>query len=234
MEFIARNLATGIERMAIKLLRHMVRYGPEMTVPINGVWTRIDPAEWHGKMRPIVHISGATGSIDLEVQYGLLLLQQQYQFMSANGQMNPWVGPEQIANSLRELAQSIGYRDHERFVRRPKPEEVGQYTQGLMQQKDPKVEIEEIKADVEHARMQSEGLKDKYRLDIDRGLGLLDQRVKARIAAAREKGENERQDKELAYKRWETGQQKDIAKMQAETQAKAARQGGSGGNSGSD
>ena len=38
----------------------MIAYGPEKDVLINGVWTRINPSEWQGRMRPVVHICGAT------------------------------------------------------------------------------------------------------------------------------------------------------------------------------
>ena len=166
-EFIARNLARGIEMLARKMLRAVSKYGDETKVFIDGEWQDIDPSRFGSTMRPIVHISGAVGSRDVEIQNVMLLIDQQLRFFEQGGFDNPWVGHKEIAETIRELISIFGFRNSHRFLKSPGPETVMEFLKILkdQQEPDPSVQVANIEAEVKELEAQAAAQMDKYRLD---------------------------------------------------------------------
>ena len=218
-EYIAGNVSQAIQQLGLKMLAALTRYGEPMSVQIAGHWQNVDPAMWSDTLRPIVHLSGAVGSRDLEVQFTGMAMQQMSAFIQMFGPANPWIGPMQLAEIMREAMQSYGFRADERFVSRPDDAQIQQFFQALAQQKDPKITVEELRNERERERLMTEAASNKYRLDIDRGSAIMDNRLKALIAASLDRRERDISKDELAVEREKIDAQKQIAESNARAQA---------------
>lgn len=166
-EFLAGRLSQGIEMLGRKLLALSTQYGDVQSVKIEGEWQEVDPTEWERTMRPIVHVSGAVGSLDIEIQNLLLLTQKISEFIQMAGPENPWAGFPEMAETLAELVSVCGFRNGDRFIKTPSPQQIQQFMEMLMarQQEDPKITAEKIKAEAKELEVQSAAQMDKYRLD---------------------------------------------------------------------
>ena len=166
-EDLARQASFGMAALGGRLLQAMVRYGEKMQVRIDDTYQEVDPSLFQSDMRPIVHVSGAAGSRSLEMSHLNVMFDRQVQMFEQLGPANPYIGVPEIMETFRELVDAFGFRNPHRFVKTPPQQKVEQFLQNLLNQKDPAVQIEEMKGAVEELRIEAEASGNKYRLDQD-------------------------------------------------------------------
>ena len=218
-EFIAWRLSGGFEILGRKLVTALRTHSQPVDVKLQGGWQQVNPAWWPDTLVPIVHVSGAVGSRDIEVEHLLLLFQKQNEMISAAGLENPWVGFPELAETLHALINTLGFRDVERFLKSPPQEISQQFIENILanQQEDPRVLVERMKQEGENTRAQGSAQVDKYRLDqtasTERGKKKADVRMK---------GAELKQDRELRMRELDIEEKKlelERDKIRAEREA---------------
>ena len=203
-EMLASNAAAGFAKACLKVLQALIRHGIQVDVKKDGKWEMISPSVWFGTPRPIVHVSAAAGSRDIEIAHLNGLFDKQERIIGIAGLDNPWVGIQELGNTLKELCNAYGFRDYERFVQRPPPEKAKVFMKRLLDSKKSDVIAKaEIEAKTAQDQIQAESQGNLYRLDQDARVQSNEQVSRASLDKMKIEEAAKTADKDREFKRWE-------------------------------
>ena len=165
-EYLARRLGVGMESLAKKIIMCAQQYLTEpFQVMIDGQMTPVDPGALKIGMQARVHISGALGNRDREIEHLMAAMNAQQGLIQIFGPSNPYIGVKEVANLISEMMNAFGFKDSGRFIRNATDEEINNYMQQMSQQEDPAITAKKIEAEsaVQQTKMTEQ--MNKYRLD---------------------------------------------------------------------
>lgn len=119
IELVARTFAnTGIKDLFILVHRLLRTYytRPEV-IRLRGEWVNIDPREWKERKDLQISVGLGTGNKDAQLMHLGTILQQQMGMLQAG---LPIVNPQNIYETMRQIAMNAGFKQPELFVTDPK------------------------------------------------------------------------------------------------------------------
>lgn len=164
VELLARNMAElGWKKVFRKLMRLMIKHqDTPRTVLVKGKPVKIDPRYWNADMHVNINVGLGTGSRDRDA--GMLQTVLGQQIALTDRLSGPF--PEKaldmlpyIHNTLTKFAESTGLKNPEMYYPPVTPEDLAAGKQRLQQmssQPDPKLQIEQTKAQAAIQIQQSE------------------------------------------------------------------------------
>ena len=112
VEMIARNFASGVERLFLIVHRLILQHGHASEVfRLRNQWVTVDPAQW--RKRNDVKISVGLGTGNKDSQMAQLMQMFQVQMAAAPTGV---ATPQNIYNTLYEVAKTAGFATPEKFV----------------------------------------------------------------------------------------------------------------------
>lgn len=152
-EMIARNMAAGLKIGMRKLLKLIVANQDfARQIAVAGQAFTIDPRPWSADMSVIVHPGAGLGDTETQIQYLMMTLNLQKEFLGAYGMENGMVGPAHIHATSEKLIHAMGYRSSLPFMGRPEQFQPPQQEQ----EQDPRAAMEAQKLQLEAQKMQME------------------------------------------------------------------------------
>lgn len=222
-EQIARRLSYGIQDMGTKVLQELIRHGQGIEIQSAGEWRHVQPSSWYGNPTPIVHISGAVGSRDVESAYLQNMEESAYGFIERAGPNNPWIGYTQVANIIAEKIKTFGFKNPERFISSPDQQIIKDFNTELQNQKPPEVQVAEMENQTKQAEISAEAAKDKYRLDTDKNTKRIEADARAKVDMAKVKSQEEIAKAQDSTKRYEIEMRAKIEREKMESAEKTAK-----------
>lgn len=220
LEMIARAAAAGLQSVFQTILALVVQHQTDVRQiqRVNQPPLVLDPAQWAPDASISLHVAIATASRNSQLSHLGAIAAKQEQILLQLGPQNPLVGVDQYANTLREMAETMGFRNPDRFFKRVDP--------NAEQQMPPKQDPKVIEAQMAHQLAQEKQNAEQVRLDEKQHLD----QARADRQMAQELDLKTRQiADELSLKRSqmmeEIGLQREVANMQ-----KSAGLNGSGGS----
>ena len=174
--------ATGITQ----LMRHIYRAvrraasGP-VKYPVGDEWAECDPTKWPDDMHLIVTVGMGTGNKERQLQ-NLAILGQAQEKLAKNQGGLPIVTPKHAANTVRKMAEAMGFRATSQFVASAKEIE-----QAPPQQPQASPEMEKVRADAAaaQAKFQADNALAQQKLQAE--IQLKRESAQADMQIAREK-----------------------------------------------
>jgi hypothetical protein len=229
-ELIARNMAEwGWTKVGRKLLRLMNKHqaGPRVIL-VKGKPVPIDPKSWNPDMHVTINVGLGTGSRDRDAGMLNTVLQQQMAYTDRIGQVFPEKALEMlpfIHNTLTRFAESTGLKNPELYWPEIDPNEVDQGKKILLQrqqQPDPKMQIEQMKAQTQLQIQQSEQASNNARAQAEIQKAQADAQVKmieAQAAAQHAQMELQLAQAEMQIRQLEIAAKNDTERWKAELAA---------------
>lgn len=150
LELVARTFAeTGVKELFM-LVHRLVRqnYTRPDIVKLRDKWVEVDPRVWKNRDDMVVAVGLGTGNKDQQLQHLSNLYQMQMAALQAG---LPIVNPENIYNTVRQIAINAGFKQAELFVSDPK-----NAPPPPQPQEPPEVMIEKMKLQARQQEMQME------------------------------------------------------------------------------
>lgn len=158
-ELLARNFAATFLKPIFKgLLRLFVENQDKPKIMrLRGQWVPVDPRGWNANMDAEVNVALALSTTEERFQTLGMIAQKQEQILQTLGPVNPLVGLDQYAYTLRKMVELAGYKTADPFFKRVDPN--WQPPQAAEPQPDPQAML---------AQAQVEALKnDQQRKDAE-------------------------------------------------------------------
>ena len=154
VEQYARNMAAGWKKVFRKLLRLMIKNQDyARKIMVNGKQSVVDPRYWNADMDVTINVGLGTGSRDRDLAMLGQVLQSQLmladRFMGAGDFDDAIDMLPKIVETMTKMAESAGIRNPEDFYPQFTAEKVQQlkmFAQQRASQPDPKMQIEQMKA----------------------------------------------------------------------------------------
>ena len=123
LEMIARAAAAGLQSVFQTILALVVQHQTDVRQiqRINQPPLVLDPAQWSPDASISLHVAIATASRNSQLAHLSAIAGKQEQILLQLGPSNPLVGIDQYANTLREMAEAMGFRNPDRFFKRVDP-----------------------------------------------------------------------------------------------------------------
>lgn len=196
VEMLARNMAEwGWRKVFRKLMRLMIKHQGPMSFMNDGKPVQIDPRFWNADMDVTINVGLGTGSRDRDmmVLHQLMGVQQaiaQQLGQVPGGQQKAIEFIPMILNAAKKMAESSGLRNPEHFFPDFTQEDMQKLLQGMQaaaSQPDPKMQIEQMKANANERIQMSEERSNSIRAQAESEKAAADARVKIIEAGARER-----------------------------------------------
>jgi hypothetical protein len=229
-EMIARNMAEfGWSKVGRKLLRLMNAHedGPR-TILVKGKPVEIDPKSWNPDMHVTINAGLGTGSRDRDAAMLGQVLQQQILYTDRIGAVFPEKALDMlpfIHTTLTRFAESTGLHNPELYWPEIDPQEIAAGKQVLAQragQPDPKMQIEQIKAQAAIQVQQSEQQSNQIKAQAEVQKSQADGQVKmleAQLAAQQQQADAELAQAQLQIKQLEIAAKNDTERWKAQLAA---------------
>lgn len=180
LKMIARLYAeTGMKRLMKGLLKLVVAHQdqPRM-VRLRNQWVNVDPRAWNADMDVTVNVGLGYGMTEDRIAALQMVKQTQETILMQMGPNNPLVDLGQYRNTVSKLLELGGYKDTAQFF---KPIPAG----FQMPEPPPEPTPEQLLAQVEMQKIQTDMTVDAARLDLDRDKLLADILLRAREIEAK-------------------------------------------------
>jgi hypothetical protein len=165
VELIARMLAEGVKGIFQKIRSELIRNQDKpMWFKIRGKWTEVDPASWRRERRVLPNVGLGSGNRE-EMRANVDLLTRS---MAALAPFN-MVGPKQVYNAFKKMAEALGFTDPESFAMDPSSDEYKQHLaqmqkQAAMAPQAPQVQAAKIRAETELVKDKAANEREQGRL----------------------------------------------------------------------
>jgi hypothetical protein len=115
VEMIARNFASGVERLFLIVHRLILQHGHASEVfRLRNKWITVDPAQWRKRNDVKISVGLGTGNKDSQMAQLMQMFQVQMGAMPTGTVM-----PQNIYSTLYEIAKTAGFATPEKFVNDP-------------------------------------------------------------------------------------------------------------------
>lgn len=172
IEMIARMLAeTGVKDLVKQVHGLLIRHGDkEKVVKLRGQYISVNPSEWRERTDLVVKVGIGTGT-EQDKRAGLMVLSTAQEKLAQMG----IVGPRQGFAMFKDLAETLGRENPEKYVMNPDSQEYVQYQKTQSQGSNPLAEAEAVKGQfaIQSAQMKAQfdaqinQLKEQYKSDLE-------------------------------------------------------------------
>lgn len=173
IEMIARMLAeTGVKELVKQVHGLLIRHGDkEKVVKLRGQYIPVNPSEWRERTDLVVKVGIGTGT-EQEKRSSLMVLAQAADKVAPLG----LVGPRQGFAMFKDLAETLGRENPEKYVMDPDSQEYVQYQQMQKQaMTNPLAEAEAVKGQfaIQSAQMKAQfdaeinQLKERHKAELE-------------------------------------------------------------------
>lgn len=169
---IARMLAeTGVKELVKQVHGLLIRHGDkEKVVKLRGQYISVNPSEWRERTDLVVKVGIGTGT-EQDKRAGLMVLSTAQEKLAQMG----IVGPRQGFAMFKDLAETLGRENPEKYVMNPDSQEYVQYQKTQSQGSNPLAEAEAVKGQfaIQSAQMKAQfdaqinQLKEQYKSDLE-------------------------------------------------------------------
>jgi hypothetical protein len=165
VEMLARNMAEwGWRKVFRKLMRLMIKHQGPRVVMMAGKPVRLDPRFWNADMDVTINVGLGTGSKDRDMSMLNVIMQTQAAIAAQlkeipGGQMKALEFIPKIMNAATKLVESSGLRNPEHYFPEVLPQDLQMMAKAMQdasQRPDPKLQIEQMKAQKDLQIQQSE------------------------------------------------------------------------------
>jgi hypothetical protein len=193
VEQYARNMAVGWRKVFRKLMRLMIKHQDyAREVMFNGKPVVIDPRAWNADMKVTINVGLGTGSRDRDLMMLGQVLNSQLmladRFMQAGAVEDAIDMLPKIIQTMTRMAESAGIRNPEDYYpeyTQDKVAQLKQMAQAARSQPDPKMQIEQMKAQKDLAIQASEQQSNAARAQAEIAKAQSDAQVKIIEAQAK-------------------------------------------------
>jgi hypothetical protein len=218
MKLMARFIGVALKQVFAKMLKLAITYqNQDEMVLINGEYIQINPSHFRNDYNLKIKVGLGTGTKEQQVGRIMAMMQA----MQAGAAMGV-VGPEQVAEAIKLLAEANEFKSPERFVKAPEapqgpsPEQI---QQGMEQLQAQGQQIQEMGGELqrleqENAQLKQANANKEGDLQIKAQGGQVDAQFKAQELALKER--------ELALKEQEAMFKAQLEQYNAETQRLSA------------
>lgn len=145
-EYLVREYAASIMRPMFRaILKIANRYQDKATtIRLRNQWVEVDPSAWDAEMDVAIQVGLGTGTRP-ERMAGIMAIAAAQDKERALG--SPLVGTQEVANTLRTMAELVGFKQSGKFFKEMSPEELQQAEQQAKEaQKQAMLEASQIQA----------------------------------------------------------------------------------------
>ena len=188
IELMARILAeTGIKDLFRLILFLVCKHQDKAQVfRLRNKWVEIDPSEWRTQFDVRIDVALGTGNRDQMAAHLTTIGQAQQAIVNLQqGPNGPLVTWEEISNTLRKLAENLGFKNPELFVKSFGPEEAQQWAQDQQGQKSPEQMQAEMEMQLKQMDAQLQGAIDQHKAQSQ--VAMQAQKTQADIVAQQQK-----------------------------------------------
>jgi hypothetical protein len=181
VDLVARNFAEGfvdLFRMMLKLVCQFQDKHEELKIA--GQWVPMDPREWRNQFDVSISVGLGMGDKDQKAQHLMTMVQMQGHALQLGV-----ATPENVYNALVEFAKNVGFKNGDKFFKKPDPnqpppnpamQEMQAKLQGQMQLEQGKAQI---KAQIDQQKMMADSQDRQHQAQIDAQLEAHKQQVQA-------------------------------------------------------
>lgn len=202
VELVARLLAEGVKDLFLKIHSELRRnQNKAMTVRIAGRWVDVNPSEWGPRSNVTVNVGLGSGTRQ-EERANFMMLGQMQEKIAQLG----LVGPQQAYATFKRGAEIMGIENPEQYAMDPDSPQYQQFQQQHRPPPNPMVQVAQIRAQTEQAKLQATQQGDAARLQSELAQAQAsEQTVRVKSAA------------ELAHAQQQLGQAHQQSQMQMDT-----------------
>lgn len=158
MKMMARFFAVGVKQLFAKMAKLAITYQNQAEIVlINGEYVQVNPSQFRNDFNLKIKVGLGTGSKEQQVGRIMAMMQA----MQAGVQMGV-VGPEQVAEAIKLLAEANEFKSPERFIKAPEPQQgpsPEQIQQGMEQLQAQQAQIQQMGAEMQRLAEENERLK---------------------------------------------------------------------------
>lgn len=188
LELVARTFAeTGVKEL-FTLVHRLVRthYTKPDIVRLRNEWVEVDPRQWKSRSDMSVSVGLGTGNKDQQLSHLANLFQMQMGTLQAG---LPIVRPENIYETMRQIAINAGFKQPEQFVTDPK------LIPPPQPQEPPQLTIEKMKLQADQQKFQAQTQFEQQKADKEAQLDI--QKFQAEAALKQQEQEKQLQQEQL-------------------------------------
>ena len=167
-ELLVETIAEGLEHFFRGILRLVVKHQDvPRTVRLRDEWVQFDPRQWNAELDCTVNTGLGAGTRERDMAMMMMVKNVQAELFSAFGPDNPFVSPENLANTLEKTAEAAGLKTPSLYFTRPDPEEI---KARLEVQKNQPSEAQmklEAQREIEQMKQQTQAAKEKAQMEAD-------------------------------------------------------------------
>ena len=158
-ELIARLLAeSGMKHLFKGLLKMVVRNQDKpRTVRLTGKWVDVDPRYWDADLDVMVNVALGRGTDAEQMQFFILVAQQQQAIIQQVGPINPLCGLDKLRATYAKILNLAGVKDTTTYFNEIDMQQLQQQMQAQPKQPDPTTMLAQIEAQ----KVQLQGQKNQ-------------------------------------------------------------------------
>jgi hypothetical protein len=203
-EYLARNFAEAVARVADRKRRLMKRYAALTRILVDGKYREINPQSWPDDMEVNVRVGLGTGRKDVRLQYRQMILALQQAAVQAKAPVGSWKG---VYNNLSGIIADTALGNVTDFFTDPGDQPIQQDAQS------PEMAAAQAKATIEAQKLQGDQQKQQAEIQMKARGQEIEREVKlAGVQASAE------------VQQWEAQQRVDRDQARAEAEAALAVQ----------
>lgn len=150
VELVARLLAEGVKDIFKKIHSELRRNQDKpMTVRIAGKWIDVNPSEWGPRSALTVNVGLGSGTRE-ESRANLMLLGNMQEKLAPLG----LIGPKQAYETFKKGCEILGVSNPEAYAMDPDSPEYQQFRQQNPPQQNPAIQVANIRAQIEMAKLK--------------------------------------------------------------------------------
>lgn len=152
VELVARLLAEGVKDVFGKIHRLLIRHQDKaLTLKLTNRWVEVDPSQWRERSQVNVNVGLGSGNRE-EARANVAMLSQAQQQLAPFG----LVGPKQAYATFKQMSHLLGFENPTQFAMDPDSPEYQQFQAQHKPQPNPQVQVAQIRAQADQAKIQGE------------------------------------------------------------------------------
>lgn len=168
LEMCARLLAEGVKDVFWKIRALLMRHQDQaMQFQMAGKWVTVNPSQWGPRNSMSVNVGLGSGNQEEQRANALVIAQAQAQLMQVG-----MVGPKQMYETFKDLCQSLGRTNPERYAMEPGSPEFKEHQQQMQQMQQnappaPQVQAAKIRAQTVEIQEQAQNQREQAQAQVD-------------------------------------------------------------------
>lgn len=209
-EYLARNFANALARLFTKKARLLKRFGKPITVPIDGEFVEVNPAEWPEDMIARPRVGLGSGRKEQRLQYRQMVAQMQAEAMQGGLSI---VTEKNLFNTAKGLITDMGLGDVTEYF--TDPEQTDEMGNPIEKPEKPDPEMAKVEAEMQMKQAELQGKQQEKSLELE----LKREEASVKLELAREEAAAK-----LELEREKAGAEAQLAMQKAQFEMQMARE----------